>query len=82
MGFSRQEYWSGVPLPSPLLHYNSPKSLLTPTRALGELVGLRWGSASTTWHLALAKVMHEAHTDKLNVLFFPLTLVTSEQPLT
>ena len=22
MGFSRQEYWSGVPLPSPLLLYN------------------------------------------------------------
>ena len=70
MGVSRQEYWSGVPLPSPLLHYNSPKSLLTPTRALGELVGLWWGSASTTWHRALAKVMHEAHTDKL-MCFFP-----------
>ena len=23
MGFSRQEYWSGVPLPSPLSHYTS-----------------------------------------------------------
>ena len=22
MGFSRQEYWSGVPLPSPFLHYS------------------------------------------------------------
>ena len=23
MGFSRQEYWSGVPLPSPISHYNN-----------------------------------------------------------
>ena len=26
MGFSRQEYWSGVPLPSPLLYYIMVKS--------------------------------------------------------
>ena len=26
MGFSRQEYWSGVPLPSPLLPWPLPKS--------------------------------------------------------
>ena len=25
MGFSRQEYWSGVPLPSPVLGPSSPK---------------------------------------------------------
>ena len=25
MGFSRQEYWSGVPLPSPYILINSPK---------------------------------------------------------
>ena len=29
MGFSRQEYWSGVPLPSPLLTAVSPKAHLT-----------------------------------------------------
>ena len=23
MGFSRQEYWSGVPLPSPILNYST-----------------------------------------------------------
>ena len=27
MGFSRQEYWSGLPLPSPKLQYNSFNSL-------------------------------------------------------
>ena len=25
MGFSRQEYWSGVPLPSPISYYNKPE---------------------------------------------------------
>ena len=25
MGFSRQEYWSGAPLPSPLKAYNDPQ---------------------------------------------------------
>ena len=28
MGFSRQEYWSGVPLPSPIHTYNSPTLFL------------------------------------------------------
>ena len=28
MGFSRQEYWSGVPLPSPLEKIYNPKILL------------------------------------------------------
>ena len=28
MGFSRQEYWSGVPLPSPILHIMYSKRLV------------------------------------------------------
>ena len=35
MGFSRQEYWSGVPLPSPLLHTNTnflKKATFIPSR--------------------------------------------------
>ena len=28
MGFSRQEYWSGVPLPSPIPHYNDIQIVL------------------------------------------------------
>ena len=27
MGFSRQEYWSGVPLPSPLIHLELENNL-------------------------------------------------------
>ena len=34
MGFSRQEYWSGVPLPSPLFQLASPKLVTLPCRAL------------------------------------------------
>ena len=33
MGFSRQEYWSGVPLPSPMIEYYlalKRKEILTP----------------------------------------------------
>ena len=50
MGFSRQEYWSGVPLPSPLIvvkvhsrdqHLLGPENCLTPT---WELLNLKlWG---------------------------------------
>ena len=28
MGFSRQEYWSGVPLPSPSMWLNAPKIII------------------------------------------------------
>jgi len=32
MGFSRQEYWSGVPLPSPDIAIGHDKNWLKPTR--------------------------------------------------
>ena len=35
MGFSRQEYWSGVPLPSPILYIANPKDSI---RKLLELI--------------------------------------------
>ena len=35
MGFSRQEYWSGVPLPSPILYTENPKDSI---RKLLELI--------------------------------------------
>ena len=35
MGFSRQEYWSGLPLPSPILYIENPKDA---TRKLLELI--------------------------------------------
>ena len=35
MGFSRQEYWSGVPLPSPILCIEEPKM---PPKKLLELI--------------------------------------------
>ena len=39
MGFSRQEYWSGVPLPSPSLPYTTvEKTVPPPLNGLGILV--------------------------------------------
>ena len=41
MGFSRQEYWSGVPLPSPAVWHREPKiSALSQPRVVGW--GGRW----------------------------------------
>jgi len=31
MGFSRQEYWSGVPLPSPLPYHTGKQKMLKPS---------------------------------------------------
>ena len=38
MGFSRQEYWSGVPLPSPCLFLDNDKSLVSGEALIGKLV--------------------------------------------
>ena len=51
MGFSRQEYWSGVPLPSPsrLSAYNvSGTVLLTPQQGLGT-GGLAANEETEAW---------------------------------
>ena len=37
MGFSRQEYCTGVPLPSPIPRWSHPNQVLTPTDKLGAL---------------------------------------------
>ena len=42
MGFSRLEYWSGVPLPSPMAESEEElKSLLMKVKEEGEKVGLK-----------------------------------------
>ena len=62
MGFSRQEYWSGVPLPSPSLHPSRPqtypsslphtplsrKSSLLPTLYMVFLARFRWKIRKST----------------------------------
>ena len=35
MGFSRQEYWSGVPLPSPNIHFRLTKFTLLAISSVG-----------------------------------------------
>jgi len=41
MGFSRQEYWSGVPLPSPFIYTRKPK---IPGTQIIVIFALLWGS--------------------------------------
>ena len=38
MGFSRQEYWSGVPLPSPLVEHSSTLSYIKPRMSRSKRV--------------------------------------------
>ena len=37
MGFSRQEYWSGVPLPSPIKRLELPKTNLMTSQTFPEI---------------------------------------------
>ena len=46
MGFSRQEYWSGVPWPSPVFHSSSPKFLCTD-------VYFTWYQCGSCWFLLI-----------------------------
>ena len=59
MGFSRQEYWSGVPLPS-------PKCVLSPlcsdTRP--------WSIAVVKLHLILGVHKQECLQEKINIMIF------------
>ena len=48
MGFSRQECWSGVPLPSPLSHYSFLNTMLGKVTILPALSLWRWDS-SISW---------------------------------
>ena len=47
MGFSRQEYWSGVPLPSPKEELESLESLLMKVKEEIEKAGLKFNIQKT-----------------------------------
>ena len=49
MGFSRQEYWSGVPLPSPLLSVVKVESILSPVPKALSLPS--WGNFAKILHI-------------------------------
>ena len=55
-GFSRQEYWSGVPLPSPVLEVNS-KANTEPWQATSWRYLIFFGNISQGQHLCLNVVM-------------------------
>ena len=42
MGFSRHEYWSGVPLPSPSVYTRAPKGMDKMGRATTFMMALKW----------------------------------------
>ena len=48
MGFSRQEYWSGLPFPSP---GDLPDQGIEPTSLLSPELAGRFFSTSTTWEV-------------------------------
>ena len=49
MGFSRQEYWSGVPLPSPMVEWTRSKcgAVTKPTEGVGAGVSFPWDPLGT-----------------------------------
>ena len=51
MGFSRQEYWSGVPLPSPFVSGCASKNGIA--RLLGRWVAMCWALDREAWHAAV-----------------------------
>ena len=57
MGFSRQQYWSGVPLPSPnhfAMKQQIPRSVVTPlVGSAGEICTLVFGRTSVTTFLSI-----------------------------
>ena len=59
MGFSRQEYWSGMPLPSPLFFYCVPKSTIFPQPVMGSYSWdtMRILSQGLGWHRKLCPMM-------------------------
>ena len=69
MGFSGQQYWSGVPLPSPCLMHGSPKSNHLTGWPWPEAVGAGWLKQKSrcwlTWHTG-----NKDHLLILNVFSF------------
>ena len=57
MGFSRQEYWSGVPLPSPLCNYKYIK-----IKRSKERRGLKYIQSNYSLLTNCGKFMHFAHS--------------------
>ena len=52
MGFVRQEYWSGVPLPSPNYFYNTVLlTIVTMLFIRSPLLTYKWGLVPFDWHL-------------------------------
>ena len=74
MGFSRQEYWSGVPLPSPILD-DCRTSIATQGWLEGRvrsylLLGPRWSRASLLASAACTQFIVEVYEEMEKVSFY------------
>ena len=54
MGLSRQEYWSGVPLPSPYLSWGCPKQALYVNSGLFSLIPINLQGSESFFNLSLS----------------------------
>ena len=62
MGFSRQEYWSGVPLPSPLSTLGPRKSLISPQICFAHFTSFICVVSYNTYSLCLASFAKHIYT--------------------
>ena len=68
MGVSRQDYWSGVPLPSPLLTLGEYKSLWTSNKHICSLDSIKVSNASgTITKLLIISSGRDTETEKVSI---------------
>ena len=72
MGFSRQEYWSGVPLPSPALITETPKCVPAPSTMWGYRK--RWPSMNQEADNAGALTLASSLQKQVSVIYNPPSL--------
>ena len=76
MGFSRQEYWSGVPSSSPLLSIKTPGSLFTKHRETHRLKEQTYGRQGEGWEEGIVR---ECGMDMYTLLY--LKWITNKELL-
>ena len=73
MGFSRQEYWSGVPLPSPSISSYTSSIQLTSSSSLPHLLISTWNVQLNFWNLFNYFTGHESSMCFWSLPFFWIT---------
>ena len=73
MGFSRQECWSGVPLPSPSISSYTSSIQLTSSPSLPHLLISTWNAQLNFWNLFNYFIGHESSMCFWSLPFFWIT---------